>query len=141
MTSVKILYPPCEDGDGESSSVPVAMQSPPTTDPYAHRAVNGELLSLDRQWSAAFENVTGPLDSSLAPLERRGSLWDLYRELSDLGLEPDARGYYGCFRVNCRGDDGKLAERPRPPLSSFRHYGCDRRCRRMTRVAQIWENV
>ena len=108
-TGVKILYPPCEDGDGESSSVPVAMQSPPTTDPYAHRAVNGELLSLDRQWSAAFENVTGPLDSSLAPLERLGSLWDLYRELSDLGLEPDARGYYGCFRVNCRGDDGKLA--------------------------------
>jgi hypothetical protein len=111
-TGVKILYPPSGSPDdnaaSESSEAPASAPPLPHSDPYAHRDASGKLLVLDREWSQRFAHVTGPLDSSIAPLERRGTLWDLYRELADLALEPDARGYYGCFRVNCRNDQKRL---------------------------------
>jgi len=88
-TGVKILYPP-----------PSASMTE-TPDP--------SVLELDSEWSKTFQNVTGPLDSSLPPSQRLGTLWDLYREMEELGLSPDARGYYGCFRVNCRDDETQLA--------------------------------
>jgi len=115
-TGAKILYPPAPGtagaGSGESETVDQGHggrgDAQTLSDPFAH-TVAGGVLEMDTTWSKPFENVTGPLDSSLAPLERSGTLWDLYRELSALGLEPDARGYYGCFRVNCRNDERKLA--------------------------------
>jgi hypothetical protein len=88
-TGVKILYPP------EAAS----MDEPP----------DSSVLALDTEWADTFKDVTGPLDSALPPEQREGSLWDLYRELAELGLEPDARGYFGCFRVNCRENEEKLA--------------------------------
>jgi hypothetical protein len=35
-------------------------------------------MTLDTEWATQFEHVTGPLDTALPPLERRGTLWDLY---------------------------------------------------------------
>ena len=115
-TGAKILYPPsfaassADSGEAAIADQGQGEQGEEQTlkDPFAHRIPTGGVLGLDTEWSKPFENVTGPLDSSLAPLERRGTLWDLYRELSELGLEPDARGYYGCFRVNCRNDESKV---------------------------------
>ena len=121
-TGAKILYPPAPGtagaGSGELETVDQGQggqaNAQTLSDPFAHRTVTGGVLEMDAAWSKPFENVTGPLDSSLAPLERKGTLWDLYRELSELGLEPDARGYYGCFRVNCRNDERKV---PAPRVS------------------------
>ena len=73
-TGAKVLYPPAS----------ASMEDPP----------DASQLELDGDWSSCFREVTGPLDTDVPPLERKGTLWDLFRELAELGLEPDARGYW-----------------------------------------------
>mmetsp|Transcript_42522 Transcript_42522/g.98946 ORF Transcript_42522/g.98946 Transcript_42522/m.98946 type:complete len:195 (-) Transcript_42522:18-602(-) len=59
-------------------------------------------MTLDTDWARRFEGVTGPLEAGGLAEERKGTLWDLFRELKDMGLNPDSKGYTGCFRVDCK---------------------------------------
>jgi len=82
-TGSKIFYPP------DSTTEPVKASS----------------WMMDEEWSKRFEKVTGPLNTDTPAVSRQGTLWDLFREMKALRLDPDARGYYGCFRVKCRSPE------------------------------------
>lgn len=84
-TGSRIMYAPV----GGSAFVPEKDADP-------------SLMSLDVDWAARFEHITGPLSSALPAEEREGTLWDLFRELKAMGLKVDANGYTGCFRVDCK---------------------------------------
>ena len=77
------------------------------------RIVVGE--QLDTAFAERFEQITGPLDRELDVSERPEALWAFFRLLQSSvpGLKCDARSYYGCFRVNTKGDaaiDARLHE-------------------------------
>jgi len=61
--------------------------------------------TLDSDWSEPLRGVTGPLDTDLPASERQGELWKLYNEMKAKNLDPDVRGYYGCFRVKCKTEE------------------------------------
>jgi hydroxymethylpyrimidine pyrophosphatase-like HAD family hydrolase len=69
-------------------------------------------LTLDREWAASLAAVTGDpeLDSTVPPADRAGPLWDVFRELSAQGLNPDANSYWSCFRVDPAKSTRPLAE-------------------------------
>ena len=59
-----------------------------------------DALQLDAEWAPSFEEISGPLDDPTPPHDRRGALWDVYRQLRGLGLKVDANSYWACFRVD-----------------------------------------
>ena len=59
---------------------------------------------LDREFSSAFEALTGPLDRELDVEQRPEPLWQFYRSLEALPVKRDSRSYYGCFRVDTKDD-------------------------------------
>lgn len=62
--------------------------------------------SPDAEFSRLIEPICGPLDRELDVDERPEPLWQFFRKLRAevKGLSCDARSYYGCFRVDTKGD-------------------------------------
>ena len=46
---------------------------------------------LDREFSARFEQLTGPLERELDPAERPEPLWEFFRGLEKLPVKRDSR--------------------------------------------------
>ena len=60
---------------------------------------------LDAEWANGLAEVCGPLDREMPPEERPEVLWQWFRRLQQVpGLKVDGRSYYGCFRVDTKGD-------------------------------------
>ena len=62
----------------------------------------------DGEFSGRLEPTCGPPDRELDVDQRPEPLWQFYRTLRDEveGLKCDSRSYYGCFRVDTKGDAG-----------------------------------
>ena len=62
--------------------------------------------SLDVEWARGFEDISGPLERELDVAQRPEPLWAFFRLLQSTvpGLKCDSRSYYGCFRVDTKGD-------------------------------------
>lgn len=81
------------------------------------KIING---SLDHSWSDSFLPVVGPIPhvTHLAPplsmipkpIDRTGTLWDVYRTLHNDGWKLDARDYTTNMRVDVDKSEGKSAE-------------------------------
>ena len=93
-------------------------------------------LEEDEDWRAhiASSGACGPMEENdLAPEERSGTLWDLYRELMAKGWVCDARGYACSFRIrfpqtnpalNLEALQPILAALGEQGLTSFVNLGC-----------------
>lgn len=75
------------------------------------QAVGGELAgglssAPDGEFEQRIVATSGPLERELDVDERPEPLWQFFRTLRDTvtGLKCDARSYYGCFRVDTKGD-------------------------------------
>ena len=82
----------------------------PTSDVYCCETGSRVYLqdgSLDADWVARFEHICGPLERELDVDSRPEPLWQFFRLLREkvAGLKCDSRSYYGCFRVDTKGDD------------------------------------
>jgi len=84
--------------------LPAADASVCETGSRIYRGPN--LDRLDEVWGARFEAISGPLERELDVSERPEPLWTFFRQLqsSVTGLKCDSRSYYGCFRVDTKGD-------------------------------------
>lgn len=61
---------------------------------------------LDTEWANGLVDVCGPLEREMPAEERPEVLWQFYRRLQQVpGLKVDGRSYYGCFRVDTKGDE------------------------------------
>mmetsp|Transcript_37547 Transcript_37547/g.62167 ORF Transcript_37547/g.62167 Transcript_37547/m.62167 type:complete len:335 (-) Transcript_37547:308-1312(-) len=60
---------------------------------------------LDEDWAAQLAPVCGPIERELPPEQRPEPLWQFFRLLLMQGFKMDSRSYYGCFRVDAKGDD------------------------------------
>lgn len=65
---------------------------------------------LDKDWANRFYEVTGDIETNIAPEERKGLLWDWYRRLKAEGWHTDARDYYANFRVDLKKSSDKTAK-------------------------------
>lgn len=72
------------------------------------RIFRGSLDNQDYVWPKRFEHITGSLDRELDVRLRPEPLWQFFRKLESEvpGLKCDSRSYYGCFRVDTKGDSG-----------------------------------
>lgn len=63
----------------------------------------------DAEWRSSHDSVAGGVEQdAVPPSERKGSLWDFYRQLQADGWSLDANGYTTSFRVHIKG--GKTLE-------------------------------
>lgn len=60
--------------------------------------------TLDAAWDAMLAPISGPLDREMPPSDRPEPLWRFCAKLQGLGFTVDTRSYYGCFRVDTKGD-------------------------------------
>lgn len=71
--------------------------------------------TLDAAWEARLAHICGPLDREMPPSDRPEPLWCFCAKLQADGFQVDTRSYYGCFRVDTKGDSA-AAERLRQIL-------------------------
>lgn len=80
---------------------------------YITNGSTSQTPPLDPEWTARIERECGPIEpqSSIPePHERKGSLWDWYRELTARGIKCDTRNYTCCFRVNAADKEAELRD-------------------------------
>lgn len=68
--------------------------------------IHGEL---DEAWEQRMRPICGPLEREVDVSQRPEPLWIFCRALQSAGLNVDTRAYYGCFRVDTKGDAQKEA--------------------------------
>uniref|UniRef100_A0A7S4BQA5 Sucrose phosphatase-like domain-containing protein n=1 Tax=Chrysotila carterae TaxID=13221 RepID=A0A7S4BQA5_CHRCT len=59
---------------------------------------------LDEEWQQRLLPVCGPIDRAMDPESRPEPLWKFCSLLKARGFNVDTRSYFGCFRVDTKGD-------------------------------------